>query len=68
MASSASNYSDRTIYNLKPYQERFRLSIRKNFLTESAIKHCNGLPRDVVESLPLKVSNERLDVALSALV
>lgn len=44
------------------------MSIRKNFLTESAIKHCNGLPRDVVESLPLKVSNERLDVALSALV
>lgn len=36
--------------------------------TERLIRHCNGLPRDMVESPPLEVFKESLNVALSAMV
>ncbi|XP_051638643.1 uncharacterized protein LOC127468950 [Manacus candei] len=61
--SQATNSRTRE-HDLKLCQGNFR----KKFFTERVIRHWNGLPREVVDSLSLEVFKKRLDVALSAMV
>ena len=48
-------------------EARFRLDIRKKFFTLRVVKHCNRLPREVVNAPSLESFKARLDRALSYL-
>lgn len=48
---------------LKLPQGMFRLNMRKKWITESVIKHKNGMPNEVVES-PSQKAFKHVDVAL----
>ncbi|KFQ36774.1 hypothetical protein N331_11606, partial [Merops nubicus] len=48
---------------------RFRLDVRKKFLTMRVVRHWNRLPREVVDTPSLwRYSKTRLDGALFSLV
>ena len=49
-------------------QGKFRLDIRKYFLSERAVRQWHRLPREVVEALSLEVLKNRGDVALRDVV
>ena len=49
----------------KLHQGRFRLDIRKHFFTDKVVKHCNRLPREVVNAPSLSVFQRHLDNALN---
>ena len=53
---------------LKMCQERFRLDIRKNFLTEKVVKYWNRLTGEVVESPSLEVFKKYVDAMLRDMV
>lgn len=61
--------SDKTRGNgFRLCQERFKLAVMKNSLTERGIKHWNGLPREMVECPSLEVFNRCVDMVLAARV
>ncbi|KFQ41428.1 hypothetical protein N333_02190, partial [Nestor notabilis] len=49
-------------------QEKFRVDIRKKFVTVRAVRHWNRLLKEVVNAPPLAVFKARLDRALGDMV
>ena len=50
------------------HQGKFRLDVRKNFVTGRVARHWNRLPREVMESPSLEVCKHLVDMALQNVV
>jgi len=53
---------------LELLQGRFRLDIKKNFFTETVVRHWNRMPREVVQSPSLEMFKKWVNVALQGMV
>ena len=61
--------SDRTRSNgLKLVNRRFYTNMQKNFFTLRVTEHCNRLPREAVNSLPMEIFKSHLDAYLCNLL
>ena len=54
--------------SFKLKEGRFRLDVRKEFLTLMVVRHWHRLPREAVDVPSLEVFKARLDGALGSLV
>jgi len=54
--------------SFKLKEGRFRLDVRKKFLTINVLKHWNSLPRELVDAPYLETFKVRLDGALKNLI
>jgi len=53
---------------LKLHQGRVRLDIRKNLISTRVVMHWHRLPREVVDSLSIKMFKECIDVVRKVMV
>jgi len=56
------------VNGLRLHKGGFKLDIRKNFFTESVVKHWNRLPREVVEVPSLGVFKRRIEAELRDMI
>ena len=68
-SDSAQSDTDRTrVIGFKLKEGRFKLEVRRKFLTQRVVRHWKRFPREVVDAPSLEVFKARLDGALANLM